>query len=173
MTEALARPRPSLVREALAGLVAGLAASWAMNTFQSRLKEAIGDPDPPRETSTAAAANRLAEASADAPLPKAERASAGTALHYAFGGALGLAYGVAGSVVPDVRAGFGTTYGAAVSLVADEIAVPLFGLSPPPQEVATVNHLRGFVSHLVFGLALEAGRRAIVAALEQQRNEVV
>ena len=152
----------SLAREGLAGLAAGLVASWAMNVFQSRLKDAVGDPDPPRETSTAAAAERVAETVAHAPLPSEARAPAGTALHYAFGAALGLVYGVAGARLPALRAGYGMLYGAAVSLVADEVAVPALRLSPPAREVSAVNHLRGFASHLVFGLALEGTRRLLV-----------
>ena len=162
-----------LAREAIAGVIAGVVASWAMNAFQGRLKAAIGDPDPPRETSTATAADRLAEATADTHLAEPERATAGTALHYAFGGVLGLAYGVTGAFAPEVRVGFGTAYGAAVSLVADEIAVPALGFSPPPQEVAAVNHLRGFVSHLLFGFALEATRRSVVAVLGRQGSRGV
>ena len=151
-----------LVRDAMTGLAAGLVASAAMNVFQSRLKDAVGDPDPPRETSTATAVERVAETVAHTPLPPEARAPAGTALHYAFGAGLGLVYAVAGERYPALRAGYGTLYGAAVSLLADELAVPALRLSPPAREVSAVNHLRGFVSHLVFGLVLEGTRRLLV-----------
>jgi uncharacterized membrane protein YagU involved in acid resistance len=60
-------------------------------------------------------------------------------------------------------------YGAAVSLVADEMAMPALGFTPPAPEVAASAHLRGFVSHLVFGLALEATRRLLFSSLGEQR----
>ena len=46
--------------------------------------------------------------------------------------------------------------------MADELAVPVLGLAPPPGEVPAAAHVRGFGSHLVFGAALEAGRRALI-----------
>ena len=101
-------------------------------------------------------------------MPGSYREQAGTFVHYGFGAFLGAVYGAAVEVRPAVRAGFGTAYGAAVSLIADEMAMPAVGFSPPAPEVAASTHLRGFVSHLVFGASLEAVRRLLVAGLREQ-----
>ena len=89
-------------------------------------------------------------------------------MHYAFGALLGAAYGVAVELRPAAGAGFGTAYGAAVSLFADEMAMPALGFTPPAPEVSASAHLRGFVSHLVFGAALEGARRLLASAISEQ-----
>lgn len=90
---------------------------------------------------------------------------AGNLLHYGFGAALGAAYAVAGRERPRVRAGYGIVFGGAVSILADEMLVPAAGLSPPPTEAPPSSHFYGFVSHLVFGAALEGSFRIIRSAV--------
>lgn len=68
---------------------------------------------------------------------------------------------------PATSAGLGTAYGAAVSLAADEMAMPALGFTPPASEVAAATHLRGFVSHLVVGVSPEAVRRLLVASFRE------
>jgi uncharacterized membrane protein YagU involved in acid resistance len=63
-------------------------------------------------------------------------------------------------VVPQITTGRGVAYGAAVWLFGDEIAVPALGLSKGPTEYPAKLHADVFFKHLVFGLCLEAGRRA-------------
>jgi uncharacterized membrane protein YagU involved in acid resistance len=50
-----------------------------------------------------------------------------------------------------------------VWLLADEIAMPLLGLSGPTTRRPIEMHLQSFVSHLVFGTATEVTRRALYA----------
>jgi uncharacterized membrane protein YagU involved in acid resistance len=52
--------------------------------------------------------------------------------------------------------GAGLTTGAAMSLIADEAMTPMFGFSAPNKAYPLVTHLRGFVAHLAFGLAVAA-----------------
>jgi hypothetical protein len=47
----------------------------------------------------------------------------------------------------------GFTTGAAMSLVMDEMLVPVLGLSPPNRAFLAVTHIRGFLNHLVYGAA--------------------
>lgn len=87
----------------------------------------------------------------------------GKALHRA---ALTMHYGLAAGWSPvyvvlrrtrrthPVLAGLGT--GAAMSLVADEGLTPLLGFSAPNRAYPFATHLRGFLAHLVFGLAVAA-----------------
>ena len=155
-----------LIEGAAAGAVAGLAASWVMSEFHSRWKAASGEEqDEDDEPNTVKAADAVAEASVGEPVPEEYRKPAGTAVHYGFGAFLGAVYGAAVEIRPAAGAGFGTAYGAAVSLVADEMAMPAFGFTPPAPEVPMSAHLRGFVSHLVFGAALEAARRPLIKAI--------
>jgi uncharacterized membrane protein YagU involved in acid resistance len=64
-----------------------------------------------------------------------------------------------------VTAGAGSAYGAAVWLVGDEAVVPLLGLSKPPSQYPASTHAYALASHLVYGLTLEGGRRAVRALL--------
>lgn len=53
-----------------------------------------------------------------------------------------------------VPAGLAT--GAAMSIVADELMTPAFGFSADNTAYPVLTHARGFVAHLVFGLAVAA-----------------
>ena len=62
-----------------------------------------------------------------------------------------------------VKMGAGTGYGAAVWVGADEIAVPLFGLSGPPDETPLSGHVKALASHLVFGLVTHLTRKLVLS----------
>jgi putative membrane protein len=144
---------------AMLGAAAGLAASWAMSEFHGAWKAASSEDQDGDEPNTVKAADAVAEATVGEPVPDTYREPAGTAVHYGFGALLGAVYGAAVELRPATSAGFGTVYGAAVSLFADELAMPALGFAPPAPDVPASTHLRGFVSHLIFGLSLEAVRR--------------
>ena len=157
-----------VIEAAAAGAAAGLAASWVMSEFHNRWKAASGEAqDEDDEPNTVKAADAVAEASVGEPVPEKYRKPAGTAVHYGFGAFLGAVYGVAMELRPSAGAGFGTAYGAAVSLFADEMAMPALGFTPPAPEVPASAHLRGFVSHLVFGASLEGARRLLTRAIRK------
>lgn len=159
-----------LIAGAMTGAAAGLAASWTMSEFDRAWKAASGEAQGEDEPNTVKAADAVATATLGKPVPNVYREPAGTAVHYGFGAFLGAIYGAAVELRPATSAGFGTAYGAAVSLVADEMAMPALGFSPPGPEVAAPTHLRGFVSHLVFGLSLEAVRRLLTRSLREPIN---
>jgi hypothetical protein len=50
----------------------------------------------------------------------------------------------------------GLATGAAMSVIADELMTPAFGFSAPNLDYPLVTHVRGFVAHLAFGLAVAA-----------------
>ena len=149
-----------VIEGAAIGAVAGLAASWVMSEFHSAWKSA-DEADDGDEPNTVKAADAVAEATVGEPVPEAYREPTGKAVHYGFGAFLGALYGAAAELRPATTAGFGTAYGAAVSLVADEMAMSALGFTPPAAQVPASTHLRGFVSHLVFGAALEGARRLL------------
>jgi hypothetical protein len=152
------------------GAAAGLAASWVMSKFHGAWKATSGEDEDSEEPNTVKAADAIAETAVGEPVADRYREPAGTAVHYGFGAFLGALYGVGVELRPATSAGFGSAYGAAVSLVADEMAMPAFGFSPPAPEVAASTHLRGFVSHLVFGVSLEAMRRLMVGSFRKQTS---
>jgi putative membrane protein len=147
----------SVARGALAGALAGVFASFAMNRFQGLLGAGGGGGEP----STVKAAERVAGRR----LADSEKGKAGNAVHYGFGTALGATYGTAAEVEPWVAAGLGMPFGGAVALVADEALVPAAGLSAPPWESSASTHAYSLASHLVFGAALEAARRVLLRLL--------
>lgn len=63
----------------------------------------------------------------------------------------------------------GLATGAAMSLIADEGMTPLFRFSAPNKAYPLVTHLRGFLAHLVFGLAV-AGTSEAAWALRGRRR---
>jgi uncharacterized membrane protein YagU involved in acid resistance len=48
----------------------------------------------------------------------------------------------------------GLATGAAMSIVADELMAPAFRFSAPNLDYPLSTHVRGFIAHLVFGLAV-------------------
>ena len=171
--------RSDLLRGLAAGLVGGVVASAAMNTFQSAVTPLLqkaqranddggqgsqGDAD-----SSEPATVRLAEVVSSSLLGHClrddEKDAAGEAVHYATGAALGGLYGLAAALEPRVTAGAGMAYGVAVAAVLDEAIVPALRLSGPPWRSPLSIHAYSLASHLVFGLTLEVVRRGALSVL--------
>jgi len=176
---------PNVLKGALAGLVAGLVASWAMNRFQdvwvsfssgsySRKDDKSSDRD--RESSnsktnqseeetqddaTVKAASAISENLFNHKLTADEKKIAGSAVHYATGAASGLVYGVAAELAPEITGGVGLPYGAAFWLVVDEGLVPLLGFAKGPGEYPLSAHAYALASHLVFGATADGVRRLL------------
>lgn len=152
---------PSYVKAAAAGLAAGLVAAGAMELFQRVAGTAMGQTGE-GEPATVKAANSVALAVTGHDLPEAAKGPAGEAVHYVTGAALGLGYGVLVALAPKLRAGFGTGYGLAANVLIDNAIVPAAGLGPKPTETSAATQAYGGLSHLLFGLALEGVRHALV-----------
>ncbi len=110
-------------------------------------------------------ANAIAIAAFDQELTEREKEAAGTAFHYAMGATSGALYGALAEIIPEVKAGVGVPFGAAVWLIADEGLVPALGLSKSATEYPLSIHIYALSSHLVFGLTIELVRRAVRSAL--------
>ena len=156
----------TIARNTGIGVASGLAASFAMDLFQKGF-EAVKEKVQPQqdggeeEPSTVKAANKVSQAAADEPVPEPYKEPAGQAVHYGFGSLLGAIYGAATTALPKTAAGFGIPFGAAVWAAADEVAVPAAGLSKPSTQAPPSTHAYSFLSHIVFGAALEGSRRAL------------
>ena len=167
----------------VAGLAGGLIASWTMNQFQAawtRMAEGSekshgaqsmqpSDGSTGNQTedvneqddATVETAKVISKKIFGHELQKSEKESAGAAVHYAFGAATGGLYGALAEVSPQVTAGAGLPFGAAFWLIADEVTVPLLGLSKGPTEYPVSTHVYAFASHLVYGVTAEVSRRAL------------
>ncbi len=163
----------------LAGAVGGLVGTIAMTEFQKGWqkvaeKRRSGDRRREQKTSrarsseekedaTMKAAGKLAQA-AGRELTYEEKKRVSPLVHYGFGTAMGALYGMAMETSPrGVRAQripvFGSLFGSALFLGADEMAVPALGLSEAAESAPS--HLYAWASHLVYGLTAEFVRRQV------------
>jgi putative membrane protein len=94
-------------------------------------------------------------------LQESEKEPAGAAVHYAFGTASGAVYGALAELAPQVTTAVGIPFGAAFWLLADEVSVPLLGLSKGPTEYPLSTHAYALASHIVYGATAELSRRAV------------
>ncbi len=156
---------------AIAGAAGGLLAAWVMNQFQSgvsKLTENVSGNaqwEKNAEDATVKAASAISETVADHPLSQKEKTIAGPAVHYVFGSTMGALYGIAAELNPKSSGGWGAPFGAALWLAADELAVPVLGLSGSPSDTPVTTHASAFAAHIVYGFTTEAVRRAVRAAL--------
>jgi putative membrane protein len=177
-----------LAKGAMAGLAGGLAASWVMNRFQAMMSKVLENGqkphgaqsiqertpnheaaaelkqrgiDDPDDNATERTANIIAAKVLGQELSQVEKRNGGAAVHYAFGGMTGALYGAVSELWPRAAVCAGLAFGAAVWLTADEIAVPLLGLSKPARAYPLSRHAYALTSHLVYGVTTEAVRKLV------------
>ena len=176
---------PSVLRGLLVGAVAGITATIIMGQFQALVAEGekalekqkkLAQGESPwlvaheqvlkeqqaatEEGSTEIVARKAAEATGHQLTPDAKK-QGGQVVHYTFGTLMGIAYGLGAEFLPIVSAGFGSAFGTALFLGADELAIPAFQLAPPPAEVAPKDHIEHWAAHVVYGSSLELTRSLI------------
>lgn len=158
---------PNVVAGAASGLIGGLVGTWVMTRFQNAMQKAMSDEqdDQPatsdEDPTTVKVAQKVARPLLGRGLTPREKPAAGQLVHYGFGTTIGGMYGAAAEYWPQATAGFGSFYGAALMAGADEAALPAIGLTPPPHKVPAATHAYALGSHIVYGLATEATRRAV------------
>jgi putative membrane protein len=147
-----------------AGTLGGLAASLVMTGFQALMSklDQHDQQEEPGEPANVKVAEQLSERAFNHHLAGDEKKVAGSVVHYAMGGLSGGLYGALAEMSPLVSAGRGALFGAAVWLVADEVAVPGLGLSKGPAEYPAQIHAKALASHLVYGVATDLIRRALL-----------
>ena len=167
-----------------AGLLAGCAASWVMNSFaqakpihemprQKRRTERDRSANG-RETGTAARHEDSSEEDAtiqtavavsrnlfEHELTDEEKKIAGPAVHYAYGSLVGAMYGGLAELLPITGAGFGLPFATMLWLLGDEIAVPALGLGKGPTETPVDKHADALAAHLMYGLTTDVLRRVV------------
>lgn len=174
---------PNILKGIVAGLAGGFIASWTMNQFQAawtRMSEnnekphgaqsmqpsqgSTGDQGEDmkeQDDATVETAKAISRGVFGHELQESEKKPAGAVVHYAFGTATGGLYGALAEVSPQVTVGAGLPFGAAFWLIADEVSVPLLGLSKGPTEYPVSTHVYALASHLVYGMTAEVSRRAL------------
>ena len=89
----------------------------------------------------------------------------GPVVHYGFGAVMGAIYGGMKEEFDNTSLGWGTAFGSALFVAADEAAIPLLGLGANPVESPLSTHLYAWSSHLVYGAALESVRRPVRSSM--------
>jgi len=170
-----------MINGIFAGAIGGLAATWAMSKAQRLWTKAVDDQVPDSaadehdardwqersegQNSNEPAAQALASMLLARRLTRDELRIAAPVIHYTFGTLVGALYGA----YVDGREGHGVAAGMALGttlwLTADEIAMPLLGLSQPTTRRPLEMHLQSLAAHLVYGVTAEAVRQPVHARL--------
>ena len=176
----------NVAKGALAGVVGGLAGTYAMNHFQSWWTRWMHDVQPQsaagkhdaREwqeltegrNANEMAASTIADHTVGRPLTRNELKAGAAAVHFAFGAAMGGIYGALWEISPRTRQVGGAGFGTAVWAAADEVALPIVGLSRPSTEHPPERHAHAFAAHIVYGVTTEVVRRGVRAMLNGSRR---
>lgn len=168
-----------ILRGALAGMIGGVVASWAMNQFQAITQKAAPAKPSDRGEGAQQASKRSAQSQQqesgddatvktaqaisrklfDHDLTPGEKKLAGPAVHYGYGALVGGIYGAVAEVWPGISAGLGIPYAIAVFVLGDEAAVPALRLGPPPTQVPVKAHADYLAVHILYGIVLDVVRR--------------
>jgi len=140
-----------------AGVAGGLAAAYVMGRVAARGARG-GGPD-----ATALAADAVALAVTGRELTGAQKEIGGQVVHYAFGAAMGGAYGALSAALPQTAAGYGVPFGAAVYLGAHGLAVPRLGLADSPLDRPLAVEATELAAHVVYGVVADLVRRGVLA----------
>ncbi len=157
----------------LSGIIGGLVGTFVMSEVRTMLQppqrptfwskrereqraRAAGSQD-----ATKKAADKLAQAVLRRKLSKQEKEVAGPLVHYTYGSLSGGFYGLATALEPQLGAGAGLPFGAAVWLLGDELATPALGLTPSSKHYPLSTHLYSLATHLVYGVTTDAMRRLL------------
>jgi hypothetical protein len=158
----------------VAGAIGGLVGTWAMSKAQRLWTRAVDDHVPESaadehdardwqersegQNSNELAAQGLARHLLGRRLGPDELRVAAPLIHYTFGTVVGALYGAYADGLGGNRPVAGIALGTALWLTADEIAMPLLGLSKPTTRRPLEMHLQSLAAHLVYGLTAEVVR---------------
>jgi putative membrane protein len=168
-----------MLKDAFAGAVGGLAGTLAMNQAQRGWTNAVDGHAPESaagkhdardwqeriegRNSNEIAAQIIGTRVIGRRLDHAELALGAALVHYGFGAALGALYGLYSR--RKLRPATGTGFGLMVWLLADEIAMPLLGLSASTLRRPLEKRLQSIAAHVVFGTTTELTRAAVCRQL--------
>jgi putative membrane protein len=162
------------------GVIAGLVASWIKAVSEPRLQvaaERLLPPSPaqkqevgadptgrPENMPPAVLIGRAAAALGHEEPTAYQRVRAQRVIHYGFGAGLGAAYDIAASRWSPASRGLGALAGLAIYVGTHGSLLPALGIQRPPWRLAPAAVAWESTSHVLFGIALEAARRALSPA---------
>ena len=150
---------------AIAGLAAGLAASFAMNLYQGATASLFGADKGNDDPATVKAADSARAAVGARPVAQKRRGEVSGLVHYSVGAVLGIGYALLVPHWPVAAIGFGVAFGLVVALLLDDLLVPAFGWGAWPWQTPLAIHAYSLTSHVVFGAMLEGVRRLVTGLL--------
>ncbi len=171
-----------LLAGAIAGLIAGIVATWIMDRFQYNWWDVAAwlerwrgpapvapPPPPPAEPatgpqteefsgpSTAKVANWFFRRRKGRDLNAAEKGPAGEIVHYVFGIASAVVFGAVLSAFGIVGVAWGILFGVALFVGVDELGLWAIGLAKGPWNYPLWIHGYALAAHVVYGVALGSG----------------
>lgn len=150
---------------AIKGGIAGLVGTAALTLARQRapeIMEQLGfdspepaiDQQPPTsqhaEEPTAKLAEKVSLGVLDRPMEGDSKAIAGQAVHWGYGAAWGVFYGIVQGSLRLPTLVHGAMFGGIVAIVASTL-VPAMGLTPPPTRQPTSMNAMMIVMHLIYG----------------------
>lgn len=156
----------NLTMDLLKGAVAGAAAIWVMDRVDWFMYSR-GSADTLARTIEARPAGmdpahlvvRRVSQAFGREVPISQPNVAGVSVHYSFGIVPGALYSAMQPRTPSISSGRGMLYGLGLFLAHDEGINTVCGLAGRPGDYPWQAHARGLISHLVYGLTLDAGLR--------------
>jgi putative membrane protein len=173
--------RKTLTTAALIGAAASIPASKLKAIIESPLQRAAEALWPPTEQEKqlvgadptghlenmppAVLADRVARHLGRGPLATPTKLRVQRVIHYSFGAVSGAVYGALAEAFPAASAGAGTAAAAGLYAPSHGTTLPLLRIQEPPWRLPRAAFAWELTSHLLFGLALELGRRAVAKIL--------
>jgi hypothetical protein len=111
------------------------------------------------------AAEAVGERAAARRLTPEERQVGARLMHYAFGSAMGALYGAYRARSRDMSPRDGLAFGLTLWAIADELAMPMLGLSGSTAKRPAEMHLQAAVAHIVYGGVTEITRSVAMTGL--------
>ncbi len=149
-SEIQARSLPKgLLAGAIGGAVATAAKTLAEKVYPPRTH---GEPEPPAV---------LAEKVAGHELAQTNKLIAVESIHWAFGIAIGAAYGAVAEYYPAATNRDGASFGMTLMALTHESALPALGLSPAPAAQTQREKTSEMATHVVYGVVAETVRRLV------------
>lgn len=155
------------MRTLLKGIIIGGAATQALDLVSERIYRGEGRWLRFRENAARGflhayerAVSNMASA-AGVSLTRRQRQRYGWAFHKLFGAVGGLGYAALRQRYPRIGTGRGALFGVAFFALADELLMPVLGLTPGPTRFSWKVHARGAAAHVAYGVAAELAARVL------------
>lgn len=152
--------RGSWIASLLAGLMAGVAGTVAMDAFWRADAKLTGRQSSGDEDATAKVAADLLRKTGIRVPSRATRRAAGQIVHWGYGAGWGALVGLGRSRALPADFGWGLPLGAGLWAIGDEWTLYWLGYAKHPREYPLRIHLESLAAHLVYGFGLWAALAA-------------